>query len=99
MPSVLPGTKAEAVYKTLLRYDFVVAENFRQRFSQLPQCFNNRSEIEQLNTFWRSQVMTVEANTIAARECLCQSEDFGAWLDNFVHFVLPVVLTYGLLKE
>ena len=99
MPAIIDGSKAELLYRLLAQHDYWCAERFRTLFTTASIRLVNRSDIEVLNVFWREQLMALGGNTITERECLCQSHDFNAWLDNFRTYVLPTVLLNHLPRE
>jgi hypothetical protein len=64
-------------------------------FLELAQNGKVSDSIEGLNRFWRLYLISLEENTVVARECLCVSYDFTAWLGNFIRYVLPIFLRNG----
>jgi len=93
MTAITPGSGAEAVFNLL---PSPLAQRFRQLYSQTIHDNHNRSEIEILNSFWREQLGQLPINTIAQRECLCQSTALNVWLQRFETMVLPVIVEYRL---
>jgi hypothetical protein len=54
------------------------------------------SSIDDLNRFWRVELAQLQTDTLQARECLCRSHDFRAWLENFRAYVLPIIVEHNL---
>lgn len=84
----------ETVVAVIAKHDGEAAERLLRHNASIGL---SHQTIDSLNTYWRNQLSHVtDISTVKARECLCQSQDFGAWLRNFEKFVMPIVINYKL---
>lgn len=96
MSAIAPGSKAEAVYKLILSQSPTHANRFRKHFEKTMFENTTNNDLELLNRFWRLQLASVPFNTIAERECLCDTPDFASWMYHFEKMVLPAIIIYNL---
>lgn len=63
------------------------------------ECPNDSITIATLNRYFRRQLLQIPAvQSRVALECLCTSQDFGAWFSNFKQNVAPLLQQSNLLE-
>jgi len=99
MPSFFGNRLAEILFRELCRIDTEMAGRFERLYTDSRYATRPASDLDNLNSFWREQLESLERATIAERDYLCYSESFDVWLDHFRHYVLPTVIDNHLPRR
>ncbi len=91
------------VYWLIAARDEVLGRLFLEAINKetngIPPLIKEFEDMHILNRFWRLQLGNLRVDTIGARECLVDCKDKQIWVENFIAYVLPVIVDRHLPRH